>query len=61
MARFHLADIQRAARLIDPVFLHSPQYEYAPLSNALGCRVVLKVETMNPIRSFKGRGADLLV
>ncbi|HAC25206.1 MAG TPA: hypothetical protein DCE81_09850 [Cytophagales bacterium] len=61
MARFHLADIQRAARLIDPVFLHSPQYEYAPLNDALGCRVVLKVETMNPIRSFKGRGADLLV
>ncbi len=61
MARFHLADIELAAQCIDPVFLHSPQYQYGPLNDALRCHVVLKVETLNPIRSFKGRGADLLV
>lgn len=61
MARFHLEDVERASQLIDPVFLRTPQYEYQPLNDALGCSVLLKVETLNPIRSFKGRGADLLV
>ena len=46
---------------IDPVFLNSPQYECEPLSEFLGCRVTLKVETLNPIRCFKGRGASLLI
>ena len=61
MARFHVSDVKRAAEVINPVFLRSPQYEYGPLSNQLGTNVVLKVETLNPIRSFKGRGADLLM
>lgn len=61
MSRFQLADIQAAATQIDTVFLNSPQYECEPLSDALGAEVTVKVETNNPIRSFKGRGADLLV
>lgn len=32
-----------------------------PLSSALGVALTLKVETINPIRSFKGRGADFLI
>jgi threonine dehydratase len=47
--------------VIDPVFLHSPQYDCEPLSAELGVQLTLKVETLNPIRSFKGRGADFLV
>ena len=43
---------------IDPVFLHSPQYECAPLGDVLGCSITLKVETLNPVRSFKGRGTE---
>jgi len=54
-----LANIEKAAQLIDPVFLRSPQYEDGALNGALGQRVLVKVETANPIRSFKGRGADL--
>ena len=46
---------------IDPTFTDSPQYECEPLSEALGARVLLKVETANPIRCFKGRGASLLI
>jgi threonine dehydratase len=61
MPRFGWKDIEAAHRIIDPVFLNSPQYEYEPLNELLGCRVILKIETQNPIRSFKGRGADLLV
>ncbi len=30
------------------------------MSEELGCRTVLKIETHNPIRCFRGRGADLL-
>jgi peptide deformylase len=56
--RLSLAAIADAARNIDAVFLHTPQYECEPLSEKLGCAVTVKVETANPIRSFKGRGAD---
>ncbi len=56
--RLELARIAEAAHRIDPVFLHTPQYECEPLAEQLGCRLTLKVETLNPIRSFKGRGAD---
>jgi threonine dehydratase len=59
--RLKLAAMARAARLIDPVFLNAPQFECEPLSAALGCRLTLKLETANPIRSFKGRGAGYLV
>ena len=59
--RLKLEHIQEAAHCIDPVFLHTPQYLAEPLSELLGCELVVKVETLNPIRSFKGRGADYFV
>ena len=59
--RLSLANIERAAALIDPIFLDSPQFECEPLSQALGTSLVLKVETLNPLRSFKGRGADFFM
>ena len=43
---------------IDPTFLDTPALRCAPLGEALGCSVTLKVETLNPVRSFKGRGAE---
>jgi threonine dehydratase len=51
-----LANIEKANRVIDPVFRNSPQFSDEQLNAALGCRVLVKVETANPIRSFKGRG-----
>ena len=59
--RITLERIEAAARVIDPVFLHTPQWVCEPLTEELGARVALKAETLNPIRSFKGRGADWLV
>ena len=59
--RLRLENVLRAAALIDPVFLNSPQFNCEPLSEALGCPLTLKLETANPIRSFKGRGAGYLV
>ena len=58
--RLSLDRIAKAATLIDPVFLDSPQFRAETLEPRLGCRLVVKVETLNPIRSFKGRGAEYL-
>jgi len=60
MPDLKLGNIEEAAGVIDPVFLDSPQFEDEQLCAALGRRIVVKVETANPIRSFKGRGADYL-
>ncbi|MGH6959115.1 MAG: threonine ammonia-lyase, partial [Dongiaceae bacterium] len=59
--RLSLDRIAEAAAVIDPLFRDSPQLECEPLSRALGAGLVLKVETLNPIRSFKGRGAHYYV
>ncbi|MCW5694422.1 MAG: pyridoxal-phosphate dependent enzyme [Pseudolabrys sp.] len=50
--------IRKAARLIDPVFTGSPLMTHHTADEALGLRLFAKVETLNPIRSFKGRGTD---
>jgi threonine dehydratase len=53
-----LDNIAEASRVVDPIFLGAPQFVDPTLSRLLGRDLVLKVETLNPIRSFKGRGAD---
>lgn len=50
------AAIRAAHGQIDPVFTRSPQFVHEGLSARLGVPVIVKVETVNPIRSFKGRG-----
>ena len=50
--------ITAARAVIDPVFLNTPQYLCEPLSDVLGTAISIKVESLNPIRSFKGRGAE---
>lgn len=59
--RLSLARVHEAARTIDPTFLNTPQFVSEPLGEALSVRLSLKIETLNPVRSFKGRGADFLV
>jgi threonine dehydratase len=59
--RLSLDRIAAAPASIDPVFLYTPQFHAESLDAVLGCRLVVKVETMNPIRSFKGRGASHFV
>jgi threonine dehydratase len=56
--RFDLDRIQAARRVIDPVFLDSPLYRCEALEPGLGCAVSIKLETANPVRSFKGRGTE---
>jgi len=61
MVRLDLDRIRQARTVIDPVFLGSPQYDCAPLGDALGCSITLKIETLNPVRSFKGRGTETVL
>jgi threonine dehydratase len=53
--------IAQAHATIDAVFLNTPQFELDALNTLLNTRLILKVETLNPIRSFKGRGTDCFV
>ena len=54
-------EILAARAAIDPVFLDSPAMRHGALDAALGCAVTLKVESLNPVRSFKGRGTEALL
>src|SRR5437868_13343146 len=56
--RLDLERIRAAQAVIDRVFRGTPQYVCEPLGAALGCSMLLKVETLNPVRSFKGRGTE---
>jgi threonine dehydratase len=56
--RLRLDRVHAAVEEIDPAFLDTPALPCAPLGRALGCAVMLKIETLNPVRSFKGRGTE---
>lgn len=58
--RLDIARIRAARRMIDPVLLDSPLYRCEALEPALGCAVSVKLETANPVRSFKGRGTEVV-
>ena len=57
--RLDTARIRAARRLIDPVFLGTPLYRCEALEPVLGCAVSIKLETANPVRSFKARGTEV--
>lgn len=58
--RLDLARIRAARQVIDPIFLDTPLYECDALGRELGCTVSVKLETANPVRSFKARGTELV-
>jgi threonine dehydratase len=58
--RLDMARIRAARRVIDPVFLDTPLYRCEALEPGLGCVVSIKLETANPVRSFKGRGTEVV-
>jgi threonine dehydratase len=53
--------IGEAYASIPRIFRDSPQFVDEGLGRQLGLRVLCKVECLNPIRSFKGRGAWYLL
>lgn len=58
--RLDTARIRAARRVIDPVFLDTPLYRCEALEPGLGCAVSIKLETANPVRSFKARGTEIV-
>ncbi|HVV20154.1 MAG TPA: pyridoxal-phosphate dependent enzyme [Pseudonocardiaceae bacterium] len=58
--RLDVERIRAARRVIDPIFLDTPLYRCDALTPDLGCAVSIKLETANPVRSFKGRGTELV-
>lgn len=58
--RLDTARIRAARRVIDPIFLDTPLYRCEALEPELGCTVNVKLETANPVRSFKARGAEVV-
>jgi threonine dehydratase len=58
--RLDNARIEAARRIIDPVFLDTPLYRREALERDLGCTVSIKLETANPVRSFKARGTEVV-
>ncbi|WP_406376484.1 pyridoxal-phosphate dependent enzyme [Streptomyces sp. NBC_00647] len=58
--RLDIARIRAARRVIDPIFLDSPLYRCEALEPGLGCTVSIKLETANPVRSFKARGTEVV-
>jgi threonine dehydratase len=58
--RLDLARIRSAREKISPEFRDTPQYVCPPLGEALGCELIIKLETANPVRSFKGRGTEVV-
>ncbi len=46
--------------MIDPVFRDTPLYRCEALEPGLGCAVSIKLETANPVRSFKARGTEVV-
>ena len=49
--------IEAAGAAIPPEFRDTPQFVSEALGRELGARLTVKVECLNPIRSFKARGA----
>ena len=56
-----LADIHEARRILNPLLPASPLIHNAWLSEAYGCEIHLKMENMQPIGSFKIRGATVRI
>ena len=58
--RLDLDRIRAARTAIDPIFLDTPLYRCEALEPDLGCSVSIKLETANPVRSFKARGTEIV-
>jgi threonine dehydratase len=59
--RLDLGRIRKAREEISRVFRDTPQFDCPALGNLLGCELIIKLETANPIGCFKGRGTEVVV
>ena len=60
-SRITIDGIAAAATALHPAVRDTPLVDSDALAAQLGARVLLKLETLGPVRSFKGRGTDWFV
>lgn len=58
--RLDLGRILKARQEISHIFRDTPQFDCPAFGNLLGCELVIKLETANPIGCFKGRGTEVV-
>lgn len=59
--RLDLDRILATRERISSMFRDTPQFACSALGDVLGCEFVIKLETANPIRCFKGRGTEVVM
>ncbi|KAL2867443.1 threonine ammonia-lyase [Aspergillus lucknowensis] len=59
--RLDLRRILQARQCVSREFLNSPAFDCITLGDLLGCEIVIKLETANPIGCFKGRGTEVVM
>ncbi|AJD45692.1 pyridoxal-phosphate dependent enzyme [Rhizobium sp. SEMIA 4085] len=59
--RLDLGRIFEAKEQISRMFRDTPQFGCSSLGDLLGCELIIKLETANPIRCFKGRGTEVVM
>ncbi|MCP4565802.1 MAG: pyridoxal-phosphate dependent enzyme [Bosea sp.] len=57
--RLDLDRIRQARHEIAPLFRDTPQFPSPTLGELLGCELLIKLETANPVGCFKGRGTEV--
>lgn len=58
--RLDTARIRATRRVIAPLFLGTPLYRCDALAASLGSTVSIKLDTANPVGSFKARGTEVV-
>ena len=59
--RLSIENVNNAIQIIDPIFLNTPQFVCDSLSALFDLTLLTKIETLNPVRCFKGRGSEVFV
>jgi threonine dehydratase len=59
--RLSIENIEDVIKIINPIFLNSPQFECKSLNETLGLNLIIKNEIENPVKCFKARGSEVFI
>lgn len=59
--RLSIRNVEDAVKIIDSIFLNSPQFECESLNKALGLNLIIKNEIENPVKCFKARASEIFI
>jgi threonine dehydratase len=58
--RLSIENIEDVIKIINPIFLNSPQFECKSLNETLGLNLIIKNEIENPVKCLKQEEAKFL-